>query len=97
MQTEINANAMNVPSNITTFSHLVLSMHPTNYAIKSPITLPPPANLGSGPTIYQKDIAPTIAQANFLYKIEKTVQHIPCRQQGTQDSDPTSYAQHFYQ
>ena len=71
MQTELNASAMIVPSDITTFGHLVLSMHPTNYAIKTPTTFPHPVNTGLVPTIYHMDTAPTINQAHFTYNVEK--------------------------
>ena len=71
MQTELNANAMSVPTSITTLGHLGLSMHPTAYADKSTTPLPNPANPGSGPDISRNSTAPIIQQAHFDYKVEK--------------------------
>ena len=62
---------MSVPSDITTFGHLVLSMHPTNYAIKLPTAFPLPINPGLGPTISHRVTTSTITQAHFTYKVEK--------------------------
>ena len=71
MQTELNANTISLPSDITTFGHIVLTIHPTNYTIKLPTVFPPPINPGLGPTISHRATAPAIAQARFTYKIEK--------------------------
>ena len=72
MQTELNANTMSVPSDITTFGLLVLSMHLTDYAIRLPDTaLHLPVNPDSGPTIAHRETAPSIIQAHLTYKVEK--------------------------
>ena len=43
LQTELNANAMSVPSDNTPYGNLVLTMTPVNYTLKIPdIFVPPP-------------------------------------------------------
>ena len=53
LQTELNANAMSVPSDNAPFGHLVLTKTATEYLQIRIDPFEPPRNPGTGPTIAQ--------------------------------------------
>ena len=67
LQTELNANAMSVPSENTPFGHLVLTMTPVNYLLKTTDPFDPPNNPGIGLTIAPGVTAPTITQVHWVF------------------------------
>lgn len=71
IQTELNTNAMSVPTNESTLGHLSLTMDATAYLQKATKAFPVPPNPGSGPTIARAASDAAIKQAHFEYKTKK--------------------------
>ena len=72
LQTELNSNAMSVPSTTSTgYGHLVLTVPPEEYAVVDPTDFPPPANPGLVPTYARNASAEAIAETNSQHKLER--------------------------
>ena len=67
---------MSVPSDNTPFEHLVLTMTPTDYLLKTTELFDLPCNPGTGPTIAHGATALTITQAHWLFQVEKKLNDV---------------------
>ena len=71
LQTDLNTNAMSVPTNESILGHLALTMNSTAYLQKATTAFPVPTNPGSGPTMARTATDAVIKQAHFEYKTKK--------------------------
>ena len=76
LQIELNSNVTSVSSDNTRCGHLVLTMTPLDYLLKTPDPFNPPNNPGTGPTIEQRATAPTITKAHRAIQVDKKVYDI---------------------
>ena len=69
LQSELNSDAMSIPSTLTTFGHLVLTVTTPVYITHCMNLFPPPLNLGLTPVHARNAPPETIAETNRQHRI----------------------------
>ena len=65
LQKELKPNTMSVLSKSDQYGHLVLSITPADYLLKTPDAFKCPPKPGTGPNIAQRATTPAITQAHW--------------------------------